>query len=109
VATYSLQEIAATGTIPSYAAVASTDKYPATDGKTFLHVKNASVSSINVTVTSQATATEGLAAANLVVAVGAGAEKMIRISAIYIDSTGFVNVAYSATTTVTAGAFHNPA
>jgi len=106
-ATLSVQLLAKTGVVPSYSAVNSSDKF-ANNGKTFLHVKNGGASPINVTINSQVTnAPEGTAASDVVVAVANGAEKMIGplSQAGYNDTAGDVTVDYSATTSVTAGAF----
>lgn len=110
-ATYSVQQVIPAGVAATYGAVASTDKFPE-DGKqlTFLHVKNGSGGSINVTISKQVSTKTvpgvgSLAVADIVVAVAAGAEKFIGpFPAAYVDSSGFVNVAYSAITTVTAAA-----
>lgn len=111
-ATYSVQSVVPAGASPTYGAVASTDKF-ADDGKqrTFLHVKNGSGGSINVTISKGALASRvvpgigAVAIADKVIAVGAGADSMIGpFTEAYRNATGFVNVAYSATTTVTAAA-----
>jgi hypothetical protein len=111
-ATYSVQSIVPGGAVPTYGAVASTDKFP-DDGKqrTFLHVKNGSGASVNVTISKGALSSRvvpgigSVAIADKVVAVAAGADEMIGpFTDAYRDATGNVNVAYSATTTVTAAA-----
>jgi hypothetical protein len=103
----SVQFLSKSGVAPTYAAVNSSDTF-ANNGKTFLHVKNGGGSPINVTINSQVTnPPEGTAAANVVVAVANGTEKMIGplSQAGYNDSAGIVTVNYSGTTTVTAGVF----
>src|SRR5512147_183985 len=71
-------------------------------GAEILLVKNASVGSINVTCVTQQTV-ETLAVADKVVAVGAGAEIAIGPfkRQVYNDATGYVQVTYSAVTSVT--------
>ncbi len=104
-----VQQIARTGITPSYAAVASSDTF-ANNGKVFLHVKNGSGGSINVTVTVKRQV-DGQTATARTVAVGAGAEAMLGPfdPADYADpDSGLTTVNYSATTTVTAAAFRLP-
>lgn len=107
-----VQNIAKTGLAPVYAAVAASDTFPNIgDERTYLHVKNGSGSPINVTITARKTSVKvpgvgQLAIANLVVAVPATSERIIGpFSEAFNDSDGLVTVGYSATTTVTAGAF----
>ncbi len=90
------------GVLVSGAAVAASDKF-ANSGKQILLVINADIASTTVTFTTRATL-DGLAAANLVVTVGAGASKLIGPfpPSTYNDSDGYVTVSYSNQTTVTA-------
>ncbi len=106
-----LQEIKSTGLAPSFAAVASADVIEtAGDDRVMLYVKNGGSSSINVTVSAVNTSVDvlgvgSLAVDDMVVAVAAGAEKIIGpFAAAYRDGDGTVSVAYSATTSVTAAA-----
>lgn len=110
-ALYTVQNIAKTGLAPTYGAVALSDTFPNPgDERTFLHVKNGSGASINVTVTAfrtlaKVTGAGQLTIPNLVVAVPAGAERVIGpFPEAYNDASGNVNVAYSAITTITAAA-----
>ena len=82
-------------------AVVSSDKFLNT-GREALIVINGSGSSINVTFTPGGTP-GGLALAPVVVAVGAGVTKIIGPfnPSYWNDSSGFVNYAFSATTTIT--------
>jgi len=75
----------------------------AVDDDTVLHVRNASGGSINVTIASQVTAEPGIAPANKVVAVGAGANRDIRIkpSTRFKDANGRATATCSATASVT--------
>jgi hypothetical protein len=103
--TKTVQVIARTGTIPTYAAATATDGHKfANDGNTFLHVKNGGGSSINVTIQTPGTV-DGLTVSDLVVAVAAGAEKMIGPfpPGIY-NQSGEVYVDWSAVTSVTMAA-----
>lgn len=113
-ATISVQSIASAGLVPALAAVAASDEF-VDDGKgnTFLEVANANGSSINVTIAVKNAGPYRLPGlglvtlASIVVAVANGARKFIGpFSEAYIDqSTGRVQVSYSATSGVTAGAF----
>lgn len=105
-AAYTPRNPGLTGATPNLVAVASADTFPNV-GSAILHVKNASGSSINVTITDQSSvAPAGASAFNgdVVVAVAAGAEKYIGPfeQGRFNDATGNVHVAYSAITTVTA-------
>jgi hypothetical protein len=104
-ATYTVQSIVAAGIVPSYAAAASSDKF-ANNGRTYLHVKNGGGAPITVTIVTQYTA-GGLALADQAVSVANGAEKVIGPfpTDLYNDANGETTVTYSATTSVTAGAF----
>lgn len=66
----------------------------------FLWVKNGSGGSVTVTLPTPGTV-EGLAIADRTVSVGAGAEKLIKVSNNYIQSDGSVYFDYSAVTSVT--------
>lgn len=115
-ATLSVQTIAPTGLVPSYAAANSSDAFP-DDGRerTFLHVKNGGGSSINVTIPAQRTSRRvpgagTITVPDMVVAVANGAEKMIGP---FPDdyrglTTGNVTVNYSATSSVTAAVLQVP-
>ena len=103
----SVQTMTIDGIVPSYGAAASGGDTFANDGKTFLHVKNGGGSSINVTLSSQVTnPPAGTAATNKVIAVAAGAEKMIGPLPAngWNDANGQVHVNYSAVTSVTLAA-----
>jgi hypothetical protein len=95
-----------TGAAPNLVAVSSSDTFP-NNGKRILHVKNASGSSINVTVDDPGSVSPANATAfnpDDTVAVPAGAERYIGPFPVerFNDANGNVNVAYSATTSVTA-------
>lgn len=99
-----VQTIVKTGIVPSYAAANVDGNSFANDGNTFHHVKNGSGSSINVTYQTPGTV-DDLAVTDRVVAVAAGAEKMIGPfpPGIY-NQSGEVYVDYSAVTTITVAA-----
>lgn len=113
-ATLTRQNIVNTGNIPTYAAATGGgDVVDNADGKTFLHVKNASGGSITVTVTAQTvslvTATHGtLTVPNVSVAIAAGAEKMIGPfqKAAYNTAADQLAITYSGVTSLTIGAFY---
>lgn len=98
------QSVVLTGLLPTFAAAANTDTIPA-DGRTVLWVVNGSVGSINVTIVSPQTVS-GLAVDDVVVAVGAGAQKLIGPfpRATFGDVNGEAGIDYSATATITRAA-----
>ena len=98
------QQIARTGLAETYAAVdASNGNQFANDGLMFLYVKNGGVGSINVTIGTPGTV-DGLAVADLVVAVANGVNKMIGPFpvGIYNQAGGLVYVDWSGGSSVTA-------
>lgn len=100
-----LQTIAKTGIVPSYASANVDGNSFANDGNTVLHVKNGSGSSITVTIQTPGTV-DDLAVAERTVTVANASEKMIGPfpPGIY-NQSGEVYVDYSAVTTITVGAF----
>lgn len=86
------------------------------DGKTILVVRNASGASINVTVAVQvanppASPQYGfITKSNIVLAVAAGAQAVLGPlpAAVYNDSTGKLQITFSAAASVTLGAFAQP-
>jgi hypothetical protein len=104
----SVQSLSAVSALnPSYqAAAAGGDSFPNTAGRAWLHVKNGSGGSINVTIASQKTCDQG-STHNLVVAVPAAGERLIGpFSDRFADSNGLVQVTYSGVTSLTVGAFN---
>lgn len=94
-------------TVSTVTPTASTGDTFVNDGKVWLQVTNGSGSSINVTVNSTAAAGPGLAASNNVVAVAAGATKLIGPfpPAGFTDpATGLATVICSSVTSVTIAA-----
>jgi hypothetical protein len=104
------QDVARTGIVHTFAAVdaANGNKFT-NDGRCCLYVKNGGVGSIDVTIDTPGTV-DGNAVANLVVAVGAGVNKLIGPfpPGIYNQSDGNVNVDYSGGTSVTAAVIRVP-
>lgn len=96
------------GATVTLAAANSTEEfaYPSNTRAVWYHIDNAGGGSINVTITSPVAASEGLAASDRVVAVGAGATKAIYIPALYTASDGSVDIALSGTTSVTAAVLY---
>lgn len=110
-----IQTIAAAGLDPAYSAVSATDKLKADSGERhFLHVKNGGGVSTTVTITAQKTTARvggagSVTISNMSVAIPAGEERLIGpFPEAYLDTAGDVNIAYSATTSVTAAAFTLP-
>jgi hypothetical protein len=102
-----VQQISRDGIVPSYDAGDAVNGHEfANNGKTFLHVKNGGGSSINVTIPTPGSV-DGLAVAERIVAVAAGAEKMMGPfpTATYNQAGGLVYVDLSDATSVTLDAF----
>ncbi|CAO3428687.1 hypothetical protein [Azospirillum argentinense] len=113
-----VQAISEAGAALTYAAAASGgDTFVNADDRTFLHVKNGSASSVNVTVTAQTTSTNvpgfgPVTKANQVVAVPANGDRLIGplpTKAFNNPANSQVSVSYSATTTVTVAVVRVPA
>lgn len=107
-----VQPISLAGLAPTYGAVTASDTFP-NDGKTYLHVKNGSGASINVTLDDVNTVSPPNATSfnpDVVVAVPAGGERIIGPvpPSRFNNATGLTTVTYSATTTVTAAAIQLP-
>lgn len=101
------QQITAAGIAPAYTAVSSSDTVPA-DSSLFLHVKNGSGASINVTLVDSGVTPGGSSASSVARAVPAGQERVIAIPQSFASpATGLVTVNYSATTSVTAAVLRN--
>lgn len=98
------QPIGVTGLAPTYTAAGAGGDTFTPDENTFLHVKNGSGSSINVTVAVPGAA-YGQARPDVVVAVAAGAAAFIFLPKELDDPSDHrVHVTYSAVTTVTVAA-----
>ena len=108
-ATLTVQAPAASGTAITYAAAdVAGDKWLSSGNERFV-VKNGSGSPVTVTFDAPGTCSFGLAANaahDLAVSVAAGAEKWFGPFEVsqFKDSSGYVNVSYSAVTTVTVAA-----
>jgi hypothetical protein len=106
-----VQSVVPGGVAPTYAAANNGDVFPADSSeRNFLHVKNGGGGSINATIPAQSGSAKvpgvgTVAIPDIVVAVAAGAEKMIGpVGQAYINASGNVTVNYSGVTTVTAAA-----
>lgn len=105
-ATLALQRVraAAGTTVTRTAAAVGGDRCPVGDN-VLLHVRNGGGSSINVTLDSTGKTFNGSDVPDTVVAVAAGAEAIIPITADYRSaSDGLAGIAYSGVTTVTVAA-----
>jgi hypothetical protein len=93
------------GAAPVYNAAASSDTFAVQPSAKYLvHVKNGSGVSINVTLDDQSTGPTGATSYNpdVVTAVPATSERIILVDTLrFRDSLGNVNIAFSATATVT--------
>jgi hypothetical protein len=96
------QQIVPTGLEQTYASAHTDGNKFSNDGHMFLHVKNGAGAPINVTIQTAALY-EGLAVADVVVAVTNGEERMIGPFPvnIYNQVDGMVYVDYSSVTTIT--------
>lgn len=102
-ATLTVQSTDLDGVVPSYASAAGGGDEFANDGNTFLHLKNGSGGSIDVTVDSVKNCNQGHDH-NSVTAVGAGAEAMIGPfpkDRFNDATTGRAAITYSGVTTLT--------
>ena len=96
------QAVVAPSLTPVYTAVNASDTITPDTGL-FLHVKNGGASPDNVTITDSSTTPGGSAASNPVIAVPAGAERMILIQPAYVNPvTGVITVTHSFLTSVTS-------
>lgn len=100
------QQIARTGVVPSYTSANADGHSVANRGRTFVHVKNGGGGSINVTLVTPVTV-GGRAVGDDVIAVAAGAEKMIGPfqESVYNNTDGTVSVDFSGVSSVTCAAF----
>jgi hypothetical protein len=98
-----LRPMSTAGSAITYSSASASDTFPlSSDGKTFLHVKNAGASSDTVTLVTSGTVGPGLAIADLAVAVANGAEKFIGpLDASLYAVDGIATVTHSYTTSVT--------
>ena len=102
-----VQAISAGGLNPAYATPNSSESIVPSD-RQFLHVKNASGASMNVTVTDAGSTPAGNAGPAIVVAVPAAGERMIFLpTALANPSTGLITVAFSVTASITAALFRS--
>ncbi len=100
-AVLSVQSVTTAGLEATYAAAAGGGDSFSNDGKTILHVKNASVGDITVTINSQVACDQG-SDHNAAVVVTAGEERFIGpFPARYNNASGAVEVTYSGVTTLT--------
>lgn len=102
-----VQSVVRTGLEPAYTAAVGDGHSVLNDGRlTFVHVVNGSGSEVTITIPTPGSV-DGLAVADRTVAVPAGEERMIGPfpTATYNQADGTVHVDYSATTSVTVGAF----
>lgn len=104
-----VQPITTTGLTPSFASAAGGGDSFQSGGGEHVEVVNGGGGSINVTIAAQqACNTFGVsnAAHDIVVAVGAGVRKKIKVPPYgYVDANGRVQLTYSGVTSVTVGVF----
>ncbi len=98
-----VQSVVGSGITPSYATPGSTEDITPSGGLV-LHVKNANVASLTVTVTDAGTTPAGSAATNPTLTVGAntGDRMMYLNPALASPTTGLIHLAFSITSSVTA-------
>lgn len=100
----------ATGIVPTFAAAPALGSQFRNSGRSILHVKNGGGVSIDVTIPTPGTV-DGLALADQIVAVAAGAEKLISVRnrETYKQADGYTYVDYSAVTSVTVALYEGGA
>ena len=106
-ATLTVQQISKTGLVHALTAAAGVGDAFANDGqRTFFHVKNADATPTTVTFVTQK-AVDGLAVADLAVAVTNGTEQLVGPfpAEVYNDANGLVQVTYSKVTSLTVNPF----
>lgn len=108
-AVLTVNEISRAGVSGALTAAAGGGDSFANDGRTYLDINNGSGGSITVTFVTQQTV-DGLAVADLAVAVGAGVRTKVGPfpPGIYNDVNGRVQVTYSGVTSLTVNAFRVP-
>lgn len=96
------QKLVASGLTGTYIAADAGGHKFANDERVVLHIKNGSGSSVNVTIDAVGQV-DGVTFPDLVVAVGAGADKFLGPFSrrVYNSDAGEVSIAFSATTSVT--------
>lgn len=105
-AALTVQNIALDSIEPTYAAADVAGDEFLNNGRTFLHIKNASGSPIVATVTSEGDCSQGFNHP-VVITIAAGEEEMCGPFGIarFNDGDSLVNVAYDGVTTLTVAAF----
>lgn len=97
----SAQQIAVTGTAPTYAAASAGGDTASPDDRTFLHVKNGSAGALTVTLVIPGTS-YAQANPDVAVSVPAAGDRFIAIPSGATDlSTGLVGFSYSGVTSLT--------
>lgn len=104
-AVLAVQKVSKTGLAPAFAAAAAGGDEFSNGGRTYLHVKNGSAASVDVTADSKKQCDQGYDH-DVVVAVPAGQERLIGPfdPTRFNNSSGRVNVSYSAVASVTVAA-----
>jgi hypothetical protein len=100
-ATFTVQQVTRAGVVPTYNTAAAGGDAFANDGKVWVHVKNGAIA-LNITFETTITV-DGLAVADLVVAVGATTEKVIGVFPTnwYNDGSNLVQMTYDDESNVT--------
>lgn len=84
-----IQQSTPAGAAVTFSAATATDgdDFPLPDSDTILLIQNGDSNPTTATITSYATATEGLAVANKTVTVAAGVTKIVKLTGAYADPT----------------------
>lgn len=99
-ATVSTEVVDTDGLTPNYPTASSGGDQVAPSDHTFIHVKNGSASSVDVTlVTPQQV--DGLSVNDRTVTVPAGGDTFIAVPNLYRNSSGMADITWSATSSVT--------
>lgn len=106
-AALTIQSLTATGTTPTYGAVASEDTITvAGSGLLLLHVKNGGGGADTVTIVDAGSTPAGNSASNPTVSVPSSTgDKIIVLSPKLADSDGVITIQHSATSSVTCAVF----
>lgn len=94
------------GIEPAYTAADATGNYGHNDGKSFLHVKNGGVGSVDITIESQRQCDQGFTH-DVVVSIPAGEERMLAPFGTrrFNDSDNYLQWSFDDVTSVTVGFF----
>lgn len=107
-ATLDIQTVGSSGLDPQYVAASSGGDKVVPGQGSYIHVKNSSGGSIDVTLVTPGTV-QGLAVADRVVAVPGGGERKIAVGSVYRNpADGLAQITYATEVGLTIGSFRGP-